>query len=837
MAELLSSQIYLSRDSIRNQISTEVKNYLELNNVDLTKSSFLSFLIDTVSTLTGNLLFYQISTYREFFLTKAQLPESILNLSSFLGYNTKEATAATVNVLVSLPLSFDDPSVQFTIPENFIFTSDDAIEFRTYYITSLTITSNSSATIQVAEGNKRYILPYDITDGVLSFVLPLRQFKEVVQEFQIDSDIQQFQFVTLDIPISQAVASLEVQIQEPGSAGYTTWTEFQSLFLMTSTDKGFVSRRTDYGRRLTFGNNLIGVQPAAGSNILVTVQTTDGENGNVIAGSIRTGQRIYVQTLSGTNQVISYDVINASPAFGGEDEESLEEIRKNSITSISTLNRLVTENDYKNIDVVVPDSPIAQNSLPVLKRSDLQVNEIELFSGILFGSGAEEIDNLVPTRNAVITVPYTQTSIPRDTEIQIGDDSYYTMFEITLDTHNTVGQYEYLVYQLELLPALETSYGATYDLYTDKLEVIRSGSQGIFKLYYKSTEINAASTTCIMTITSSGSQKVMTNDSTNGYFIYTFDPYTDIPIGEQTFSFNIKDPLANDIAKYTNILTFIDDLSTFMRSNLEVDGTSTIVYDVPVIEKSYYDAVNKRDFEGEVLQKLITSLDLTDNKMLTDFVNVKFTSTFGDMENMQLNEATLSSVLDIIEILPTSFNNGDRYIFSPCNGNDSYQDDIIRCVITTIIDTTSFIDTTSLSFVYEKPLSDAIVYIVSKGINYIYSERGWIPLPRYQIPLEIEIEVFRSSTFSGTSSSLINIVRETIYNAFVSRFGTNAEIYRSEIIDVVQEIDGVSHCRLRKPETSIFFNFKLNNLTQDQLLRYGPEYIYFTQDSITVRII
>ena len=83
MTDLLSSQIYTSRDSIREQISAEVKNYMELNNVDLTKSSFLSFIIDTISTLTGNLLFYQISTYREFFLTKAQLPESILNLSAF----------------------------------------------------------------------------------------------------------------------------------------------------------------------------------------------------------------------------------------------------------------------------------------------------------------------------------------------------------------------------------------------------------------------------------------------------------------------------------------------------------------------------------------------------------------------------------------------------------------------------------------------------------------------------------------------------------------------------------------------------------------------------------
>lgn len=826
MTDRLSEQIYLSRDSIREQISAEVKNYMELNNVDLTKSSFLSFMIDITSTLTGNLLFYQLSTYREFFLTKAQLPESILNLSSFIGYNTLEATPATANVLMSIPLTFDDPLVQFSIPDGFVFTADGDVEFRTYYSTSITIQNNANITIQVAEDNKRFTLPYDINNNILSFVLPLRQVKETIQEFQIDSDTQEFQFVTLDVPITGEVASLDVKIQEPGSSAYTQWTEFDSLFLMSSTDKGYVSRRTDAGRHLTFGNGLIGVQPTPGSSVLITVETTLGEDGNVIAGSIRDGERIYVQTDSGINEVVSYEVINSSPAFGGVDEESLEDIRKNSIAAISTLERLVTENDYKNINVIVPDSPIAQNSLPVLKRSDLQVNEIELFSGILFGTGSTEIDNLVPTRNAVWTVPDTQLTIPRDAEIQIGDDTYYSMFEISIDTHNTVGEYEYLIYELELLPALETSYGETYDLYCDKLEVIRNGTQGIYKLHYKSEEIDSNLATCNMTIQSSGSVKPMINDATGGYFIYVYDPYTDIPLGEQTYDFNIKDPSAIDIAKYSNKLTFRGDLSTFMRSNVEVDSTSIIIYDVPIIEKEYYDSINKRDFELQVMQTLISSLDLSDAKMLTDFTNIKFTNTFGLLENMKLNEPTVASVIDIVATLPIGCTVDSRYIYAPISGDDPYQDNIIKCT-----------DSTAGSFIFEEAVADAITYVEAKGENYIYSERGWIPLPEYTIPLEIEVEVFRSSTFSGTITALTNTVRETIYEAFEDRFGTNATIYRSEIIDVVQNIEGVSHCRLRKPETSIFFNFDLKDLTQNQLLRYGPEYVFFTEDSIAVRVI
>ena len=312
------------------------------------------------------------------------------------------------------------------------------------------------------------------------------------------------------------------------------------------------------------------------------------------------------------------------------------------------------------------------------------------------------------------------------------------------------------------------------DIYSDRLIVERSGDAGIFKLYYTSSESNADSATCKLEIQSSGSIVYMTNDSTAGYFIYTFNPYTNIPVGEQTFDFTIYEPGGTiPVSKYSNKVTFRADLSTYMRSNVKSDGTSVIVYDVPVIEKEYYDSLTKKDFELEVLQALISSMDLTEARMLTDFTNIKFTNTYGILSNMLLNQATIADIEDIVETLPTSAEVNSKYIFSPCTGDDEYQDYIITCT-----------DSTNLTFVYQEAVADSIAYVNSKGENYIYSDRGWIPLPLYSIPLEIEIEVFRSSTFSGTLTSLIDTVRQTIYDAFEDRFGTNATIYRSEIIDI-----------------------------------------------------
>lgn len=827
MADLLSSQIYLSRDRIRSLVSDEVKSYLELENVDLTKSSFLTYIIDIISTLTSNLMFYQISTYREFFLTKAQLPESILNLSAFLGYNTKEASFATANVLVTIPFGFEDVSVQFEIPSGFKFKTGDDIEFRADYITKITVTNNSTAVVTVIDGNKRYNLPVDITSTGFSFVLQVNQYKLVQQEFQIDEDLQEYQFYTLDVPISGKVSEMLVKIYPPGSTDFSLWTEFQSTFLMSSTDKGYVSRRTDVGRRLSFGNGLIGAQPEPGSRVEITVKVTEGADGNVIAGSIRDGDRIYITTLAGNREIVQYSVINASPASGGEDEESFEDIRKNSINALTALNRLVSENDYKLLDVVVQNIDIAQNSLPVLKRSDLKINEISLFTTVLFGENIEEVDNLVPMRNTVITIPTGDTTIFRDTVVNINGEDFITLFNIDIDYINSVGYYSYIINEIETIPIFETSYTSEYDIYSDKLTVMKSGNDGVFVLDYKSGESDYDQTTCTIMNEITGVVKDMVNDSTAMTFTYIYSPYTNIALGEQPFVFTIYDPSGDPVARYSMKVTFRNDLKSFMLSNTVDSGGTTSVYDVPVIKKSYYDEIDQRSFELNIMQNLISTINLNEQRMLTDFTNIKFTNTCGTLENIKYNPVTKSNAIRFVTNAPAVPVLDGRYILvRPSQTANEYQDNILRCI-----------QVSPPQYTYEKPVVDTIVYVEDEGQKYIYSERGWITMPSYNIPLTIEIEVFRGLDFSGTLSSMAELVRDTIYDAFKDRFGTNISLYRSEIIDVVQEIEGVKYCRLRQPETSIFFDFNIDDFTQEQLLEYGPEYVYFTKENITVRVL
>ena len=825
MTETVSNTIYKSKDQTTLRIIEILARYLELSEVDLTKSSFLAFVVEALSTLTTNNLFYNISAYREFFLTKAQLPASVYNLASFLGYSATEASTAYVNVLFTFNFDFEDSDVTFTIPEGFEL-SAGAIVFSTYYSTVINVLNNSNPTITTTEDNKVYNLPYststdDQGNRYFSVVLPFRQFETDEQEFQVPEDLETYQFYDLDVDFSDTskkISSAVVQVQPPGSSGTTTYTEYTSLFLMDETTKGYVKRRTDAGYNLQFGNGLIGYQPEAGATIFVTTELTNGADGNIITGSI-TGKTTDIKTRISDDegQSVSYTVTNTGPGTGGEDEESIEEVRRNAITNLTALERLVTENDYVNTNIIVDDSPLSQNSLPVLKRSDIKVNEISLFSTLLYSS------DIVPARNIKYTF-YTQ-SVPRGTVLTYRGTDYITIFDMVITELNSVANYTYVMYSIEQVPTLVTSYGSSYDLYADNLTVSKEGAGARFVLDYKTTEVDAGNVTCEVEVLESGSTYTMTNDETASSFILNLSDYTVLPTGEATYFFTLKNG-ATYIGQYQAVFTFRKSLDDFESSNVIYDSTSYIVYDIPAIKKSYYDGLSSAsDFESSVMQALVTSLEFKDYRMATDFVNFKLANTDGIMQNMQLNDVTLTAVDDILSDPPTSGTDGDRYIILNGTGEWLNKDDQIA----------QLSDSTAMSWIYYEPKTEQILYVTNKASKYIYCQAGWV-VPEYEIPLQIELDVFKSDTYSGSNSDLTSAIRTAVVNAFTSRFGINVAIYRSEIIDVVQEVDGVEHCRLLKPESSVFFEFDIDNFTQEELLSYGPEYVFFESDDIAIRI-
>ena len=400
------------------------------------------------------------------------------------------------------------------------------------------------------------------------------------------------------------------------------------------------------------------------------------------------------------------------------------------------------------------------------------------------------------------------------------------MFDMVIESLNSVADYEYVLYEIEQVPALVTSFSSTYSFSADNLFVETGGTAVEFHLLYNSLETDPELVEAEMEILETQQTFSMINlDATANEFVLILPDYTVIPEGELTYYFTLSHPTEGLIGRYQNIFTLRQPLENLTRSNTVEDSTSVIVYDIPTVKKDYYDSIDQIAFESQVLQTLLTTVTFEDYKMMTDFVNMKFSNTTGELYNMQLNPVNRLPVISIRSVPPVSCSLADRYIVDNGVGDWLGQDNnIAECT-----------DATSATWQFHIPNTDDMLLINSVGKKYIYSASGWVD-PAYNIPLIISLHVFKEDTYSDSIADLMQSIRETLVAEFTSRFGINQPIYRSEIIETVQNVEGVEHCRLLRPESSVFFDFNIDNFTQQQLLEYAPEYVYFEEDSIAIQV-
>jgi hypothetical protein len=868
--QAVSTQIYLSRDQVRNQMIEYIKSYLDIENVDLAKSSFLSYIINIFSTLTSNLLFYETSLYREFFLTQAQLPESIINLSTFLGYNTREASFAVADVMMTFPLTFDPPNARFQIPNEYTFFAGST-EFKTYYETTINVYENSTVVVNAYDSNSgvKITIPVHVdttAENAFTIILPTRQYSILRNEYQIDQDLKPYQFYELSVPITGKVSKQDVFVYPSESSppdvlneDLYKWDECSSLFLLAPHEKGYVSRRTATGRTISFGNNLVGAQPDPGSKAVVIVYMTAGANGNVIRGAINKGDSLYLDSPTEGLQVIEFTCTNPVPAVNGKDEESIEEIRRNSIANLVAMNRLVSEPDFENISVVMPEAPIEPNTIPVLKRSDLKCNEVQIFTILNYQPQDDSTSSIsiVPTKNLFYDVqPPDRIYIPKYSQLPdpikilpTDPDIYFTtLFDMYIDRLNGSASYYYVVSDVIIDPVLNVTYKGCEDydkIEINELEVMDSSSSAIFYLYYnrgKDYPEGDPLATCEMMVQdlTGTTTYSMYNNTYQNRFELTISPYTLFPEGLTTCYFRISSLHNGEyqyISKYEAKILFRDNLEEFMMSNVvesydsTSDSTSVIIYDIPVVLSSWYESLSLSDkqiFESLCIQKLITGMDFKSHRMLTDFINLKFTNTSGLITNMLKNPLTRFGVVAISNSPPENPIRGQTYIVGPDPsglfiGYKNYYATWISSV---------------REWQFNQPTVNDIISLTSDPdhIKYLFTGTDWIIPSHYTIPLKLEYQLFKRSDYFGSDTKLVNTVKKALMDTFASKFGINKSIARSEIISCIQGVDGIEKCTLTSPESDIFFDFDISKFSQKDLLEYSPEYIYFTEEFMVVRI-
>jgi hypothetical protein len=117
------------------------------------------------------------------------------------------------------------------------------------------------------------------------------------------------------------------------------WHEADSIFGLRSTDRRFVTKRSDAEvTTAVFGNGKQGARLATGiENIRAQYRQGIGKPGNVAEGKI---------TLLAARPLSVKEVINPQRATGGADPESRDQARKNTPLAVLALGRLVSTRDY-----------------------------------------------------------------------------------------------------------------------------------------------------------------------------------------------------------------------------------------------------------------------------------------------------------------------------------------------------------------------------------------------------------------------------------------------------------------------------------------------------------
>ena len=918
-----STSIYGSRERIRYDLAENIKEYLELKDIDLNKTSFLSYLINTFSGLTANLLFYNSNIYREFFMTKAQMPDSVVNLGEWIDYRPNDAEASRVQILFIIYLDkIESDQINIIIPSDYKVYANDIVytlestnkidinlnlaniynEIETFKQNDIKvdILKNTSATVTDIYGTY-YPIEVNTVNNTVMFMLPFKQEEIIFETFSIPEDLLYYQFFSKKLEFEgNQVSNIEIYIknnitsdtelpsdyEEWNKDEYEKWERSESgLYTLTHVDKKYIFTSSYGNGEILFGNGIIGRQPKPGSHVVVLLYVTKGEEGIIRPNGITKWEELnYIVTDENGNEItlkVPVSCTNPAKSEGGKNIPTLEEMKSEAIASLRARHRLVSETDYNEINSIITEVPITY-SKPILKRSDLKINEITFFNTLLYHD-YEGKNELVPTRNVAF-----QYRINEDNFFAVSDSTgiietllyipsgtkpyndewnkdFETFFNMEINLENKTAEYEYVCEKLsssvKIIDIGELNYFASFNIFSCVFTKIKQidpkypAIEMFIQCSYLEDDIEDYQLKMITTWDQKEYlsenytlEKVYSNGTFVG-FVYTFDSILRFPKNEIEIILEVYGKKYNEteyrlVKKYSTTPIIRRDLSDMMFSNVDQfkdsSGSTFVIYDTPVIYTPYLeqDYLMRNKFDTYVLQNIIDKFNVNNKKMLTDFNNIKYCDTYGKLTNMLFNKEDRVIITRSLLVPPNPLDckNGDLYIVNGGEGLDQFGNDWLNHIHEFAIwdiDHWRFFkpfigEMVKVNNIYDMDDPD-------QGRILIFTGKRWI-IPVYDIPLTIKLKIVRE-TSKYTDSALIDIIKNTLYNEFREKFGLDINIDRSEINKVVRSIEGVKYCEVIEPESDIFFNFKINDLTIDELKIYTPQLVMFTPNTISVQIV
>lgn len=310
----------LDFDTIKTNLKSFLKQQSEFQDYDF-EGSGLNVLVNLLAYNTHYNAYYLNMVANEAFLDTALLRDSVVSHAKTLGYvpYSKTAATATINLTIN---SGNTTLDTLTIPKGYTFNSKivDKRIFSFVVMDGVTVTKSDTSyyfeNLQIKEGQlMSYNFNYDASANPKStFTLP-------------DTDIDTS---TITVSVRPSVSNTST----------TVYNKVTDILDVGADSTVFYLQESKGGKyQIYFGNGTVGRKIDDGSVVTVGYLSTNGTLANKVDGFGMTSAIGAYST--GTITVVS-------PAAGGSDRETVDEIKSSSPVQFATQNRLVTKVDYES---------------------------------------------------------------------------------------------------------------------------------------------------------------------------------------------------------------------------------------------------------------------------------------------------------------------------------------------------------------------------------------------------------------------------------------------------------------------------------------------------------
>lgn len=336
------------------------------------EGSNISSIVDILAYYTHVLMFYLNQTSAESMFSQATIYENMNKIVKIIGYKPtgKQTSISPIECIASANL---DPG-NYTIRKYSYFLIDN-IQYT--FIKDQSFEKLSDDAEDILSINNNSVL-----------------YQGVVAEYPIYSatgiDYENFPIVVDNLVSTTDTrfishGTISVYVKEADSDTWVEYVEVDSMFLSTSNSRVYDLRLNENGHyEIKFGNGIFGRKLSLGDQVAVFYILSDGQKGQISKNAIN-GNKLFIYNSSRFNEIysdVSSDSIgnqltnttkaylnfkNPSNSTLVYDAETVDEIRENTPTFLSSQLRLVTESDYetflnKSISNILNDVKVVNNS-------------------------------------------------------------------------------------------------------------------------------------------------------------------------------------------------------------------------------------------------------------------------------------------------------------------------------------------------------------------------------------------------------------------------------------------------------------------------------------------